>query len=370
MGTDRGLAVLDQARAQGASAPEALPGFVAAAVWEGWTPEPELVKRLLAPGGLTVLFGQSGHFKSVLGVDVSCSVGAGVEFHGLKAHKAGVLYVCGEGHRGIRKRLRAWMLSRGMDASSEQPAVFITSRAADLIANPEQLRLTVELAARVLGVPIGLVVIDTLAANFGPGDENLARDMTLAIAGAREAAPGAAVLIVHHTGHNQVERERGSYALIAAADYRVQATYDQPSKLIELRWLKAKDDEIPAPIAFEWRVVPLEWRDEDGEELTSVVLKLLPGASVPQGPRTDKLGKNQETALKSLRALYAKARRNLADDGRDPARASVLLDGWRRDLEDRWDLRPNRCRDVIVDLQRRRLISVDGPHVRLIEEEQ
>lgn len=350
----------------GPQAFEPLPGFTAAAVWEGWTPAPELVKRMLAPEALTVLFGQSGHFKSALAVDMSCCVGLGVDFLGLRTRKAGVLYVAGEGHRGIRKRLRAWMMKRNLNSGSEQPAVFITASAADLVARPEQLSATVEQAATVLGLPIGLIIVDTLAANFGPGDENLARDMALAIAGAREAAPQAAVLIVHHTGHGQIDRERGSYALIAAADYRLQATYDEPSKLIELKWLKCKDDERPEPLALAWQRVPLEWTDADGEELTSIVLERLEGTSVPQGPRSTGLGRNQETALKSLRSLYARARRNLSDQGRDPEEARILLAGWRADLERRKVPR-QRYHEVERDLQARGLIVLDGPHVTLVE---
>lgn len=343
-----------------------LPGYHVASIWEGYTPPPYLVKRLLGPAELTVLFGQSGHFKSVLAIDMALCVATGSLFHGMRTRRAGVLYVAGEGHGGIRKRMRAWMLDKGMNASSEQPALYITSQGADLIGNPEQLNATVAVAATVLGVPIELVVIDTLAANFGNGDENHATDMQLAIAGARIGAPGASILLIHHTGHGQVDRERGSYALIAAADYRVQATYDDGAKLLELKWLKCKDDEKPEAITFEWRKVPLEWKDEDDEELTSVIVTRLEGASLPQGPRSVGLGKNQETAIKSLRALYTRFRRNVESQGRDPAQALVLLDGWRADCTRR-GLSRQRWNEVLADLQERRLVTIDGPHVLLTE---
>ena len=343
-----------------------LPGFTIADLWNGYTAPRYLVKRLLAPGELTVIFGQSGHFKSAAAIDLALCVSTGTLFHDIKTGKAGVLYVSGEGHGGIRKRIRAWLLSRGMDSTSEQPALFVTSAGASLIGNPEQLRATVEHAAQVLGVPIELVIIDTLAANFGPGDEHHPNDMGLAISGARYAAPSAAILLVHHTGHGDQNRERGSYALIAAADYRLQATYDEISKLVELRWLKAKDDERPEPLVFEWRSVPLEWRDEDGEELTSVVLERLEGASMPQGRRSVGLGKNQETAMRSLRALYAKARKNLQEQGRDPAEARILVDGWHHDCERR-GIDRRRWPEVRKELENRRLVLVDGPHVSIAE---
>ena len=282
---------------------------------------------------------------------------------------AGVLYVAGEGHAGIRKRAKAWLISHDMGPDDTQPALYITSQGADLIGNARQVRVTAEHAAEALGVPIELVVFDTLAANFGAGDENKASDMSLAIAGARAAHAEAAVLVVHHTGHGQNDRERGSYALIAAADFRLQATYDEPDRLLTLTWLKCKDDEIPEPMAFERRKVAIEWTDEDGEELTSVVLERLEGAgprhTMPRG--IGKLGKNQEIALKTLTALYARVRRNLELDHRDPDDAFVLTDGWRRSVEKK--IERNRWPEVVKGLQERGLIVIEGPHVRLIQED-
>lgn len=350
----------------GAALPAPLPGFPVSAIWDGYSPPAYLVKHLLAPSELTVLFGRSGHFKSVLAMDLALSVASGREFHGMKARRGGVLYVAGEGHGGIRKRARAWLLAHGFDAASEQPALYVTSAGADLIAHPDQVQATVGRASAILGLQIELLVIDTLAANFGPGDENHASDMQLAIAGAREAAHGAAVLLVHHTGHGEAERERGSYALVAAADVRLRAVYDEISKTVELEWLKLKDDERPERVAFNWRTVPLEWQDADGEELSSVVLDRLDGPAPARTPRSVGLGKNQELALRTLRTLLAKARKNLQERGDDPERACILIDGWRHDLERR-GIDRKRFHDAMRDLQERRLIVVEGPHVAPVE---
>jgi hypothetical protein len=333
-----------------------IPGYTIASVWEGYSPPPYLVRRVLGPGELTVLFGQSGHFKSVIAADLALSVGSGRDFHGLKARRGGVLYVAGEGHVGIRKRFRAWLLERDYNASSEQPLVYVTCAGADLFGNPLQLRATADQAAEQLGAPIELVIVDTLAANFGAGDENHASDMQLAIDTARRAAPGAATLVLHHSGHGQAERERGSYALVASADCRLQATYDEVSKSIELRWHKLKDDEQPAPMLFAWKAVSLDWRDEDDQELTSVVLERLPNGGAGAAAPT---GRNQALVLRTLLALLAKARKNLADDGRDPAEARILMDGLRRELEKR-DMPRNRFHEALKGLQEAGHVSVDG----------
>lgn len=354
-----------------------LPGFMVPQLWEGYTPAQYLVKRTLGPSQLTVLFGESGHFKSVIAIDLALCVASGREFHGLKTHKAGVVYVAGEGHGGLRKRVRAWLLHHGYDAASEQPSIYVTEAGADLIGNPLQLRATVEYARRALGCDIGLVVVDTLAANFGMGDENHASDMQTAIRGARDAAKGASVLMLHHTGHGDGKaRERGSYAIRATADYRLRAVYDEPSKLVELQFLRVKDDEEPKPLHFVWRRVPLGWEDEDGEELTSVALEKAEapaGGSVEGGAYdrtgTTGLGANQETALKVLQRLYRQHRKNVVDRGGGEDEAKVLLAGLRGTLTAEKRMPKQRITEAIEGLVRRGLARIEAPHIYLIEAE-
>ena len=345
----------------------ALRGFVVADLWGGYSPPQYVVKRMLGPAQTTVLFGESGHFKSVIAIDLALCVASGREFHGLKTHRAGVVYIAGEGHGGLRKRVRAWLLHHSFDATSEQPSIYITEAGGDLIGNPLQLRATVEHAKRVLGCEIGLVVIDTLAANFGMGDENHAGDMQTALNNAKAAAQGAAVLLLHHTGHGKEggARERGSYALRATVDYRLRAQYDEPSKVVELQFLRVKDDEEPKPMAFAWKRVPIEWTDEDGEELTSVVLE--PTEAVPtRGPGdrggSSGLGANQETVLKVLQKLYRNIGTNLEQQGRDPAEGRVLVSGLRNDCVPKY---MNRARflEAVNKLAERGLVEVQEPHI-------
>jgi hypothetical protein len=355
------------------SALSAIPGFTMDEIWDGYSAPKYLVKLILGPGEVTTLFGESGHFKSVLAIDLALCVASGRAFHGYKVRHGGVLYTCGEGHGGVRKRLRAWLISHGFDASSEQPALYVTRSGANLTANPLQLTATVQHAERVLGTRIGLLVLDTLAANFGPGDENEVSAMSLAIEHARHAAPEAAILLVHHTGHADKKRERGSYALIGAADYRLQAVYDEPSKLIELCWHKIKDDERPQPLVFTWKAIPLEWQDDDGEELTSVVLERSSEAfsqSIAQGrERSGKsgLGNNQDTVLRVLKRLYRQHGENLSSQGRDRSEAKVLMSGLRNAVLDEKRMDSKRFPEAIEGLQKRGLIRVDQPHVFLIE---
>ena len=71
-----------------------------------------------------------------------------------------------------------------------------------------------------------LVVIGTLARNFGQGDENSVRDMVSFISNVERLAEafGAHVIIVHHTGKDRTKNARGSSALNAAVSTEIKVT--------------------------------------------------------------------------------------------------------------------------------------------------
>lgn len=343
----------------------ALPGFTPAGLWSNYQHPPYLVRDMLGPGELTVLFGMSGHFKSVIAVDLAMCVGCGIDFHGVKAKRTGVLYVAGEGHNGLRKRARAWMIANGIGETSDQPSVFFTTKGTQLMAGGDQLTETAAQASKDLSCDIGLIILDTWSANYGKGSMNDAAEASIAIASARNALPGAAVMAVHHSGHADPERERDSSVLPNAADYRMRAVYDKSTQLIELEARKVKDNELWQPMFFNWQRVGLGWTDDEGEELTSVVLKRSEDAAIPS-VSTAGLGENQEAVIKALRSIYRSRRRALEERGDDPNAATVVLDGLRKHVEKRVPYK--RFYDAIKSLQERGLIVVEAPHVRLADE--
>jgi RecA-family ATPase len=98
------------------------------------------------------------------------------------------------------------------------------------------------------GAP-SLIVFDTLARNFGAGDENNTSDMNkfvAAIDALRGAYPGCTAIVVHHTCHGDKSRARGSMVLTAAADaeYRVEKKYAS----VTVRNTKMKDAAPPLPM--------------------------------------------------------------------------------------------------------------------------
>tara|TARA_R110002072_G_scaffold106062_1_gene231508 strand:- start:93 stop:812 length:720 start_codon:yes stop_codon:yes gene_type:complete len=98
------------------------------------------------------------------------------------------------------------------------------------------------------GVP-ALIVVDTLARNFGGLDENSNKDMGLFVQhmDRLKYELQTTVLIVHHTGQGNKDRARGASALKGAVDieHRVEA---KAGGTIALQATKMKDAELPEPV--------------------------------------------------------------------------------------------------------------------------
>lgn len=287
-----------------------------------------LLRGMFERPSLALVFGPPGCGKSFLGIEVACCVATGEAFHGLEVDAGAVVYVAGEGHNGIRRRTSAWEIARGHELAGVE--LFVTEAPVGLSVHEEADALL----AAVGGVlPDGcaprLVVVDTLARNFGPGDENATQDMGAFVAACDRIriALDCTVLLIHHTGHANGDRARGARALEAATDTIFRMDKDEAG-VIRLENTRQKDGELLEPRAFELRSVELGVIDADGERVTSAVLH--PTAyEPPASAQGRKLGKHQTRALAELQTLHQRHRESVEASGRDPSAARVSLEDWR-----------------------------------------
>jgi hypothetical protein len=117
-----------------------------------------------------------------------------------------------------------------------------------------------------------LVIIDTLHRNFD-GDENSSQDIGAFINNLDEYFKplGAAVLVVHHSGHGDKARSRGSSSIKAAMDGEFSAV--KAEGFINLACSKSKDFEALKPLRFALKPIELDWLDDEGERQISVHLE-------------------------------------------------------------------------------------------------
>lgn len=174
--------------------------------------EPEFhIAEMIETDSMALLFGDPGSGKSFIALDMACCVATGHSFHGRPASKGPVFYIAGEGHNGLRRRMNAWEVCHGI--SLAEAPLFVSRTAVQFLTpgSGEAVRAAVVGLVEINGPP-RLIVIDTLARNFGPGDENSQKDMGSFIAildELRSAFPSSTVLIVHHSGHGDKDRGRG-----------------------------------------------------------------------------------------------------------------------------------------------------------------
>ena len=234
-----------------------------------------LIDGLLEANTFSVCFGAPAAGKTFLTLDMALCIATGKDFHTHAVRQGPVFYIAGEGHNGFARRAAAW--SKANDIPLQGVPFFKSSRAVIITDDSSVAELidTIDEMVQKHGEP-QLIVIDTLARSMGAADENSTKEMGAAIRAIDECrdAYDCTVLAVHHTGHGNKDRARGSSALLGAVDaeFMVDKWFqDDILAKVEVKFTKMKDAKIPEPMNFVHREVELV--GADGADTTSVVLE-------------------------------------------------------------------------------------------------
>jgi hypothetical protein len=264
-------------------------------------PHSWLIKGIVEQDSLGQVFGDPASGKSLLALDWAACIATGTEWCGRPVVQGAVIYIAGEGHHGIKRRLQAW--ARHHDVDLSEAPLYVSKTPADLVA-ADGLQAVLEALA---GHPDPLlVVIDTLARNLGAADENSSQDIGQFIAHLDliRAQTHATILVVHHAGHEAKDRGRGTSALRAAWDFEYRLARSESRSV--LTSTKAKDFEPAAPMHFEIEAVALDYTDEDGQPVTSAVLVQSETERRNAERRKSTLTNAQKIALQALHDVVAK----------------------------------------------------------------
>jgi hypothetical protein len=229
-----------------------------------------LIKGIIEKNSYGMIFGEPASGKSLLMLDMAFCVAAGIDWSGYATAQGKVVYIAGEGFNGLKRRVTALETKYQQTASglffSQQPAALI---------DKENVQAVADAIEAICPEPV-LIVIDTLHRNFGSGDENSSQDFGTFTSNIDTILrkSGATVLVVHHTGHGDKSRGRGSSSIKAALDVEysvVKSTSDQ----VSMKCTKAKDFDEPEEQMFEIETVELDLTDEEDEPVKSVVINPL-----------------------------------------------------------------------------------------------
>lgn len=248
-------------------------------ICEAMKPLPWVIERTLIADTLTLIYGPPKQYKTFLALDMCLSQATGLPFLGrYKVLRRGlVVYAAGEGVAGVGQRVLAWCKDRGVSDINSDTVPFRRTRGPVMIGDGGALQLAAEIAelSEEASLPIVGIYVDTLARNFGGGDENSTKDMNVFISQCDTHLRqrfNTAVIIVHHTGHDRAERARGSSVLQAAVDAQFKVTCEFPDVFYEPDFMK--DAEAPQPHVLSVEHVPLGFEDQFGEPVKSVVLRM------------------------------------------------------------------------------------------------
>ena len=209
-----------------------------------------LIDGILTEQSLAALYGSSGDGKTFVGIHLGYCVATGQPFAGRAVQRGAVVYVYAEGGPSLKFRLRALKQERGISLSEECDVYFVRE-AVNLVDSSDGLnQIVAAIENKGIGA-VSLVIIDTLAACFGTGDENSTQDMNIFtnICSQLRHQLGATVLVVHHTGWGEQKRERGSKSLRNNFDAMIRCV--KTGEIISLISAKQRDGGLFDRIQFE-----------------------------------------------------------------------------------------------------------------------
>lgn len=186
----------------------------------------DFVEGVLIDGGLSVVYGESNCGKTFLTCDLALHVAMGRPWMGRDVDRGGVVYVAAEGGFGIRNRLVAARqhhdIPTGLPFAVLPSTINLLHPTTDI---PAFLDLIQAAGQRLpSGLPLRLIVVDTLSRALAGGDENSSEDMGALVRHADRirTATGANLTFIHHSGKDKASGARGHSLLRAATDTEVE----------------------------------------------------------------------------------------------------------------------------------------------------
>jgi hypothetical protein len=269
------------------------------------------VKGVIPERGIAAIFGPSGSGKSFLVVDMAINIAKGADWFGYRAKSCPVTYVCLEGEAGLSVRLAAFRTK-----GSIPKGIAFIDQPVNLLAANDLRDLVQAIRANQMGE--GIVIIDTLNRAVPGMDENSSVDMGHAINACKliQQGVGGLVLLVHHSGKDATKGMRGHSSLHAALDAAIEVKRSGDDR--EWSVAKAKDGADGKAHPFMLEVVDMG-EDEDGDPITSCVIRPSAGAGV----RTKPLTQAQQMGMDAFMAAAS------ANIGAEDQSVHARVDQWR-----------------------------------------
>ena len=239
-------------------------------------PGPEfefLIEELLSVGDISVIGGPSQSGKSFLAIHAGMCVATRKPFFGREVKPGLVIYIAGEGARGVKKRLRAWRKHFGVTLGRITPFVLLQT-GVNLYAkegDAKSLNDEIEGLRSQFDVDLAMIVIDTLATASAGADENSFKDVSTVMENvvAIKSRFGCHICLVHHLNAGGTKL-RGHTSLFANVDQVILVTRNEQTGVRTAVLDKQKDEESGKRFQFELKSIEIA-RDALDRPVTSCV---------------------------------------------------------------------------------------------------
>ena len=275
------------------------------------------IKRLMPAIGHGVLAGQWGTYKTFTVFDLAACLMTGQPFLGYPVKRqCGVLLLAAEGADEVRLRMQAVVNAK---CGNMPRAPFCWYETAPVLLHKDSVNLLVAMGEQAaasiqaeFGLPLGLVVIDTMAVAAGYREQGAENDSAVVAAVMRVLKDVAErlscfVLGIDHYGKNvdagvkgSVNKETPCDLVLACLGERERNGFVANPRLAVR---KCRGGVQGREFPFTTRTVELSEKDEDGEAITTLVLDWQPVQPGGAQPQTDPWaqGRKQEQRTAALR---------------------------------------------------------------------
>ena len=244
--------------------------------------ENDIVRGVLPLGEEAVIYGDPGAGKTFLAIDLVWHVAKGLTWKGRKVKRHPVLYIQLEGQNGFDKRMIAATLTYG-DTGGWLARITVPVALNRELGDKGIAIITEaarELAAKC-GMPVGVIVIDTLSRALAGDDENAQDAMSKFLdrmATLRNELK-CTVIAVHHT--NKQGGMRGSSVLLGGVNTVLRCDRDRGTGARSVYAEKVKDGEEESLFSYKLDTVHLGV-DSDLAPVTSCVVVEVAAVDVTQ----------------------------------------------------------------------------------------
>lgn len=237
------------------------------------------VKFFIARGTTSVVSGLWGAGKTAVFADIALHVAHGMPYRGRKVKKGVVVYVALENPEDVERRVRAWCETLERAGHEIEGGAFVVHRGPCSLFRPDGkptsdekalIRIAKE-ASEHYGLPVAMIVIDTLSQSITPGNDREHGGFYVNAMQRISAATGANVTSLHHPT-KAGEAVRGDGQLQGNVDTVIEVSRDKRTGrgVIEAGSKFRIGD--PSKVRFAYRLKAVEiGRDEDGD-IIDVVL--------------------------------------------------------------------------------------------------